>query len=603
MPVRPHTTLTFLGAAGTVTGSKYLVTVGSRRVLFDAGLFQGEKPWRLKNWEPFPVDPASLSDVVLTHAHLDHIGYLPALVRAGFDGPVWCTEATRRLAGVVLRDAAHLQEQDAADANERGYSKHHPALPLYSTEDVERLLPLFVALEFDTDFELTGNERAGHTASPDETVTIRLTRAGHILGSASVSVWTPTASVLFSGDLGRKDHPVIKAREVPGGAASVLIESTYGDREHPEPENPPHEGFADVIRRTIARGGSVLVPAFAVDRTEVVLKTLSELERDGRIPDVPVYVNSPMGVRALRIYQELTDELREDLRPDDFVQIPDLTAVESAEDSRRLTGPAGHGPSIIISSSGMATGGRVLHHLERLLPDPRHAVVLTGYQGAGTRGRQLADGATQLKLHGRYVPVRAEVFHDREFSVHGDASDLLDWLRALDPRPAQVYCIHGEPDAAAALAARIRGELGVDAIVPAHGEVVLLDDADARTPPVASRPGVADVSPPAPHGRGAAPAPPAPLAAAPAASLPAPLTPASGARYDLVTGPDDDAFRARVDAALANGFELAGGPALAWDGSRMLLGQALVLPAAPSAASRGGDSAPKPSDRTPTIEP
>jgi metallo-beta-lactamase family protein len=380
------TTLMFLGAAGTVTGSKYLVTVGARRILVDAGMFQGEKKWRLKNWEEFPVDPASISDVILTHAHMDHVGYLPALARNGFDGPVWCTPGTRELAEIVMRDAAKLQELEAQDANERGYSKHSPALPLYTTADVEDLLPQFVALEYDTDFELTGDERPGFTPDAGQTVTIRLTRAGHILGSASVNLWTPTATVLFSGDLGRHDHPVLRPRDIPLGAPTVLIESTYGDREHPEPDTLPHEGFADVIRRTIERGGSVVVPAFAIDRTEVVLKTISDLERDGRIPDVPVFVDSPMGVRALRVYQSQPDELRPDLRPEDFLAIPDLTAVESPEDSKRLTAPNGHRPAVIISSSGMATGGRVLHHLETLLPDARNAVVLTGYQGVGTRG-------------------------------------------------------------------------------------------------------------------------------------------------------------------------------------------------------------------------
>ena len=478
---KPRTTLTFLGASGTVTGSKYLLMVGSRRVLIDSGLFQGEKQWREKNWDEFPIDPASISDIVLTHAHMDHVGYLPALTRAGYDGPIWCTEATRQLAEIVLRDAAYLQEQEAADANAAGYSKHRPALPLYTIEDVEAMLDQFVALEFGADFELTGNERPGFTASDDETVTIRLTRTGHILGSACINLWTPTASVLFSGDLGRHDHPVLKPRETPEGAPYVLIESTYGDREHPEPEGLPHEGFADVIRRTIARGGSVVVPAFAIDRTEIVLKTISDMERAGRIPDVPVYVNSPMGVRALRVYQTLTDELRDDMHPEDFVDIPDLTAVESAEDSRRLTGPGGHRPAVIIASSGMATGGRVLHHLEALLPDPRNAVVLTGYQGVGTRGRQLSEGATQIKIRGRYIPVKAEIFHDREFSVHADCSDLLDWLRSLDPQPRQVFCVHGEQDSAEAFAARIGSDLGIHAVVPRHGEVVLLES-DAVVP-------------------------------------------------------------------------------------------------------------------------
>ncbi|MFP5416160.1 MAG: MBL fold metallo-hydrolase RNA specificity domain-containing protein [Actinomycetes bacterium] len=572
-----HTTLTFLGAAGTVTGSKYLLTVGTRRILIDSGLFQGEKRWRLKNWEEFAVDPASLSDVVLTHAHLDHVGYLPALTRAGFDGPIWCSEGTRQLAEIVLCDAAKLQEQDAANANDQGWSKHHPALPLYTTEDVEAMLGQFVGLEFDTDFVLTGNERLGGTPNAAEAITIRLTRAGHILGSASVNVWTPTASVLFSGDLGRHDHPVLKPRATPQGAPYVLVESTYGDREHPEPANLPHEGFADVIRRTIARGGSVVVPAFAIDRTEVVLKTISDMERDGRIPDVPVYVNSPMGVRALRVYQTLTDELRDDLRAEDLVRIPDLTAVESADDSRALTEPGGHGPAVIIASSGMATGGRVLHHLEALLPDPRNAVVLTGYQAAGTRGRQLSEGAEQVKIRGRYIPVRAEVFHDREFSVHGDASDVIDWLRELTPPPAEVFCVHGEEEAASAFAARIGSELGLSAVVPRHGEVVLLDSREtppqhegARVAPPVLAPrssrataGLAGEEPPGVGAFAWAPLPPAPL-------------PEGALRYRLLVGSDASELSSRVSEALDQGYQLASGPALACYGTEVVAGQAVV---------------------------
>lgn len=581
MAKAPRTTLTFLGAAGTVTGSKFLLTVGERRLLIDAGLFQGEKQWRLKNWEEFPVDPATLSDVVVTHAHLDHIGYLPALTRAGFDGPIWCTEGTRQLAEIVLRDAARIQEQEAEDANEQGWSKHHPALPLYTSDDVEAMLGQFVGLEYDADFELTGNERPGLTARAGESVTIHLTRAGHILGSASVNLWTPTASVLFSGDLGRHDHPVLKPREVPEGAPYVLIESTYGDREHPEPVNLPHEGFADVIRRTIARGGSVVVPAFAVDRTEIVLKTISDMEREGRIPDVPVYVNSPMGVRALRVYQARTDELRDDLRPEDFVSIPDLTAVESPEDSRKLTGPGGHGPAVVIASSGMATGGRVLHHLEALLPDPKNAVVLTGYQGVGTRGRQLSDGATQIKIRGRYVPVRAEVYHDREFSVHGDASDLVDWLRELSPRPAEVFCVHGEADAASAFAARLKAELGLDAVVPRHGEVVVLDAEGAQRhkgervpapPPAAGRILVHPAVPAASAGPGVDRHP---LPAAAVAAPPAP-PPVGGLRYRMLMGTDDAVLSRLVSGALDEGYQLAGGPVLTFDGERVVAAQAVV---------------------------
>lgn len=461
-----RTTVTFLGGAGTVTGSKYLLTIGERRILVDSGLFQGEKKLRELNWAEFPVDPASLSDVVLTHAHMDHIGYLPALVKAGFTGSVWCTEGTRRLGEIVLRDAAYLQERDAADAAEGGYSKHAVPLPLYTIDHVIAALRLFRPVEFDSETDLSDG------------ICARFTRAGHILGSASVHITTPDATALFSGDIGRHDHPVLRSRDTPPGATTVFVESTYGDREHPEPLNLPHEGLADVVRRTIGRGGSVLIPAFAVDRTSIVLLTLTQMIRQGRIPDVPIYVNSPMALSALDVYSSptLRDELRPELTPEDFADTPNLVEVHTADDSRRLTKPSQ--PSIVVSSSGMLTGGRVLHNLEALLPERRNAIVLTGYQGVGTRGRALVDGATHLKMHGRYVPVEAEIFQDSEFSVHADGSDIIDWLRDLSPQPHTVFCVHGEEGAAAALAARITAELGLTAVVPEYAEVVSLAGPD-----------------------------------------------------------------------------------------------------------------------------
>ena len=457
-------TLTFLGAAGAVTGSKYLLTVGDRRILVDSGMFQGEKNLRLRNWAEFPVPPDTITDVLLTHAHLDHCGYLPVLVRGGFKGPIWCTGPTAELAGIVLRDAAFLQERDALDAAEGGWSKHNPPKPLYDSSDVAKTLPLLTEVEYDRDLDLGNGIYATYV------------RAGHILGSASIRVQTPETSVVFSGDIGRSDHPVLRSRETPQGADYVLVESTYGDREHPEPRNLPHEHFADVIRRTIDRGGSVLVPAFAVDRTEVVLKTLADMRRHGRIPKTPIAVNSPMALAALAVYRANPGELRADLDLDDLMG--DIREIHTADESREFT-QSRQTPGIVISSSGMATGGRVLHHLERMLPDERNAVVLTGYQAVGTRGRSLVEGATRLKMHGRYVGVRAEILQDHEFSVHADSSDVIDWLRALTPSPVTVFCVHGEPQAASALEARIERELGVDAVVPRMDEVVALTPARA----------------------------------------------------------------------------------------------------------------------------
>ena len=550
------TTLQFLGGAETVTGSKYLVTSGERRILIDVGMFQGDKQLRTRNWLPFPFDPASITDVLLTHAHMDHVGMLPRLVRLGFRGPIFCTEGTAELTEIVLRDGAKIQEQDAKEANKGGYSKHQPALPLYTTADVEATLPLLVTVPFDEDLDL------------EDGITARFTRAAHILGSASINLWTPTASVVFSGDLGRHDHPVLRPRDTPPGAPIALIESTYGDREHPEPENLPHEGFADVVRRTIERGGSVLIPAFAVDRTEVVLKTIAQLRRDGRIPHVPVYVDSPMANLALDVYRALSDELRDDLRPDELLEFPDLHSVRTPDESKALTGSA-HPPALIIAASGMATGGRVLHHLEVMLPDAKNSIVLTGYQAVGTRGRSLVEGATKLKMHGQYVPVRAEVFQEQEFSVHGDCSDLLDWLRDLSPRPSLVYCVHGEADTAARFAERIEAEFpGIDAVVAKHGEVVVIDGVDALPPHAetvrvnravrtASGPRTQPVDLPV-----ALPTPESPVGTVRSAEDALAVGTAAPRQYRLVTGATAEELSTRVSAALTEGLVPFGAPTL-----------------------------------------
>ena len=490
MSVQRGTTLTFLGAAGAVTGSKYLLTLSEtgRRILIDAGMFQGQKQLRQLNWAPFPVPPGTIGDVVLTHAHLDHCGYLPALVKQGFTGHIWCTPATAQLAAIVIRDAANLQERDAEHAAERGYSKHRPPLPLFDSEDAERTIPLFRTLDFDVPTDL------------GDGVVVRLTRAGHILGSASVHLTTRDGSILVSGDLGRPVHPVLKARAIPPGADYVLVESTYGGKDHPEPVNLPHEEFADAIRRTAARGGSVLIPAFAVDRTEVVLKTVAEMQREQRIPRLPIFVDSPMALAALRVYRDAAHahELRRDVDVATFADVDNLHEVTSVDESIELNSPTV--PSIIISSSGMATGGRVLHHLEHMLPDHRNTVVLTGFQAAGTRGRSLAEGARQVKMFGSYVPVRAEVLQDQAFSVHASAKELVDWVAALDPRPLQVFCVHGETDSASALARRLERELGVHTTVPRMGETIRITaryaERSARlaaTAPSAARPARAQV--------------------------------------------------------------------------------------------------------------
>ena len=455
------TTLTFLGAAGTVTGSKFLVADDTARVMVDCGLYQGERRWRRLNWAEPPVDSRHLDDVVVTHAHLDHCGYLPALVRQGYDGPAWATVGTARLASIVLRDSAHLQEEDALHAAAGGWSRHDPPLPLYDVADAERAIGQFRTRPFDERFPL----------SADGFVTFG--RAGHILGASTVLLELGGSSVLFSGDLGRPTHPLLRPRATPPSARSVVLESTYGNRTHPAPD-ASHAVLADAVRRTIGRGGSVVIPAFAVDRTELVLLALARLRAAGSIPDVPVYVDSPMALRALEVYEDpaTAGELIGNGLGELSV-LRNLRAARTADESQSLNNPGT--PCIIVSASGMATGGRVVHHLRHLLPQPRNTVVLTGYQAVGTRGRDLLDGAHEVKIMGRYVRVRAEVVADDGFSVHADADELLEWLALMPSPPETVYLVHGEPEARESFAARIRESLDCTVVVPRLGERVVVD--------------------------------------------------------------------------------------------------------------------------------
>jgi metallo-beta-lactamase family protein len=465
------TTLQFLGATGTVTGSRFLVRTANATVLVDAGLFQGTKRERLANWEPFPVDPTTIDAVVVTHAHIDHSGWLPGLVRDGFTGPIWATSATCELCEILLADAAHLQEEQARFANERGFSKHHPAEPLYTAEDADAAIALLEGVGFDVPVDVADG------------IVARFVPAGHILGSASVHLTITddgsTTSLLVSGDLGRGDHPLIPGPMVPPPARTVLVESTYGDSTHPQ-EATEIEAFARLVTRTAKRGGIVLIPAFAVDRTEVLLTVLRQLMAAGRIPELPVYVDSPMALKVLDIYRsaiETANPLECRPAPADLVGdlfdpgggLHECPTVEDSKSLNELTAPA-----IIISASGMAAGGRVLHHLARLLPDHRNSVVLCGFQAAGTRGRSLADGARNVKMLGRYVPVRAEIEVLRSLSVHADADGLHSWITALAEVPETVFVVHGEPDASTALAVRLV-EGDVNAVVPTQFEVVRLD--------------------------------------------------------------------------------------------------------------------------------
>jgi metallo-beta-lactamase family protein len=459
--------LTFLGGAGTVTGSKFLADTGQARVLLECGLFQGARELRRRNWEPFPLPAHEIDAVVLTHAHLDHCGYLPALVREGFSGRVYATGYTAELAEIVLRDSARLLAEEAEHANSHGWSKHHPALPLYTEDDVDRAVRLITPVE------------AGQQVGIAPHVTLTLHHAGHILGSAwaqlDLTNGRRSCTIASSGDLGRPAHRLLRPPEPFTRADVLLIESTYGNREHHDDE--ARQAFATVITRTLGRGGSVIIPAFAVDRTEVILRTLRELRHAGQIPQAPVLIDSPMALAALAVYQKAiaggSDELRPEIIADGTEALDPGQTRELRTVAESMTANSPAYPSVIVSASGMATGGRVLHHLRHLLPDPRNTVLIVGFAAEGTRARDLAEGARTIKIHGEYVPVRAEIAETDAFSAHADADDVLSWLAAA-PEPVTTYVVHGEPAAAAALRDRLDRELGWTAVVPSLGERVVV---------------------------------------------------------------------------------------------------------------------------------
>jgi metallo-beta-lactamase family protein len=449
--------LRFLGAADTVTGSRYLIESGSSRVLVDCGLFQGLKVLRERNRAPFPVPPESIDAVVLTHAHLDHSGYVPALVRDGFRGRVYATPATVELAGVMLPDSGYLLEEEARHAASHKWSRHDRPEPLYTAADAEHSLTRFEPVPFDTRVRVADG------------VEVTFAPAGHILGAAGVHADVGGTSVRFSGDLGRAADPVMRPPAPLEPCDVLVVESTYGDRRHSDEDAA--DVLADVIRRTTRKGGVVLIPAFAVGRTESILLQLTRLRQAGRLPDVPIFLNSPMAIEVADIYHRHPGEHRLDAADIDAMYSI-ASPVHSVDDSKLLN--LRGGPMVIISASGMLTGGRILHHLAAYGSDRRNAIVLTGFQAAGTRGAALLAGAQSLRIFGRDVPIRAEVVSLASLSAHADADEIMAWMAAVSEPPRAVYVSHGEPTAADVLRARIKHELHWTAHVPEQLQIVRL---------------------------------------------------------------------------------------------------------------------------------
>lgn len=449
--------ITFLGATGTVTGSKYLINSNGFKCLVDCGLFQGLKELRLRNWTDFPFNPREIDAVVLTHAHIDHSGYLPVLMSKGFKGPIYTTTATLDLCKILLPDAGKLQEEEARYASLKGYSKHKPVLPLFTYRDAELVLQQFKAIEFNHELELSKDLKLNFSPS------------GHILGSAFVTLKSQKTSVVFSGDIGRSNDLIMRPPLSIARADYLLVESTYGDRTHP-PENPVDQ-LEVVINRTVKRKGVVIIPAFAVGRSQAFLYAIHLLKSQKRIEDIPVYLNSPMSISTMGIYCDHRSEHK--LNPDQCEALCNVAKyIRTPEESMELNTKSG--PMVIISASGMATGGRVLHHLKKFAPDSRNTILLAGYQAAGTRGEALFNGAKTLKIHGEMVTVNAEVASINSFSAHADQNEILNWLKKFSQPPKRTFITHGEPIAAKGLELKIQSDLHWNTRIPEYLEEVEL---------------------------------------------------------------------------------------------------------------------------------
>ncbi len=456
------TKLTFMGAARTVTGSKYLLETGGHKVLIDCGLFQGLKELRRRNWEPLPIDPSDLSAAVLTHAHLDHTGYLPRLVADGYHKRVICTHGTADLCRLILPDSARLQEEEAREANRLKYSRHNPALPLYRESDAFRALSQLQPVAFNKPIGLVDG------------VDIEFIHAGHLLGSAFIRMTIKGGpTVLFGGDLGRFSRPVLPDPSPPPAADVLLLESTYGDRVHEVDDHGAR--LAAIVKDAVAKGGKLIIPSFAIGRVEEVLYWIKKLEDEGAIPKLPVFLDSPMAIEALRYYANRASELDEDVRSAAEIRrffTARFQPVSSPQQSSELV--RSKTPSIIVSSSGMATGGRVLHHLAAALPHKRNTVLFVGYQAAGTRGRKMVEGAAEVKIHGQLVAVNARVERIDSMSAHADSQEMLRWLGGFKVPPRMTYLVHGEPEPMDALKVRLASQLKWNVHAPAHLEQVEL---------------------------------------------------------------------------------------------------------------------------------
>ncbi len=463
------TRLSFYGATGTVTGSRFLLEMDHEKLLIDCGMFQGRKENRQKNWEAFPIPPSEIDRVLLTHAHIDHSGYLPKLVHDGFQGDVTSTTATEALCKIMLKDSAHLQEEGAYWANKRGFSKHSPALPLYTTKDAEDALALFKSVNYGHEIFLK---------NPD--IRVKFKDAGHILGSSFIDIKNRRGEVsrkiLFSGDFGRASQKILKDPVQVFNVDYLIMESTYGNRLHDEGD--PIEDLCRVINESVERGGVLVIPAFAVGRTQTLLYIMRGLEELKKIPPLKVFIDSPMAINVTKVFEDHIPDYNLETRVEYLVgkevfHPTDLNVCRDRDESKAINQVKDH--AVIISASGMVTGGRILHHLEKRLPDPKNTVLFIGYQAEGTRGRTIVDGKKDVKMHGQYIPVEAKIENINGFSGHGDYNEMLAWLMAFNKPPEKTFIVHGDGEVSESFAQKIRDKFGWDVVVPSTGESFELD--------------------------------------------------------------------------------------------------------------------------------